>query len=84
MTDFMRLPWFLLATSVYLLAAKDPFSGLPKVALCIPFLGYYVLGHGLSDVRVGRRTGWICVVLFLCVYACTLGANCLLENAAGS
>ncbi len=72
------LALFLLAMSVYLLAAKDPFGDLPTIALCIPFLGYYVLGHCLNDVRVGKRTGWICLVLFLGAYACTLGANCLL------
>lgn len=74
------LALFFLGAAVYLLAAEDPFGGVPTIAMCVPFLGYYVLGRCLSTLRVGRSTAWTCAALFLLAYGCTVGANCLLAE----
>ena len=65
---------------VYLLTARSPFDRLPAFALSVPFLGYYLLGYCLDTARPGRRTGPLCIAVFLAAYVCTVGAKYLAAN----
>jgi surface polysaccharide O-acyltransferase-like enzyme len=77
------LALFFLTLFVCSLAIEIPWGRLPTIALSVPFLGYYVLGHWLDTVRTGRSTGVLCVVLFLVAYASTVGGNCLWVDHTG-